>query len=401
MKKLKYKVFFIVLFILNLSLLSFIVIFSIQSYLQERKIIENNLHVVSIGNRNAHNVNTEKPLDINIRFIDRTIYEIELDDNNNIVKIINRSNNSMSNDDIQAIAQEILNKKTIEKKYIGNLYFEDYSYSFVPGNYLIILDNSSAKENLINKLEISILIFIILEFIMIVISKLIAEWISKPVEVSFEKQKEFIADASHELKTPLSVIMASGEALAENPKETKWLNNIQNESERMNKLITNLLDLAKSEKENLSLTKENLSKVVELSILTFEAKAFEKKLQLKSQIDENIYLNINEDAIKQLLEILLDNAIKHSNSKEVINVSLKDLGKNIELLVQNKGDVIPKGEEEKIFERFYRVEKSRNRNDNRYGLGLAIAKNIVLSHSGKISATSNNGLTTFKVLLKK
>ncbi len=401
MKKLKYKVFFIVLFILNLSLLSFIVIFSIQSYLQEKKIIENNLHVVSIGNRNAHNVNTEKPLDINIRFIDRTIYEIELDDDNNIVKIINRSNNSMSNDDIQAIAQEILSKKTIEKKYIGNLYFDDYSYSFVPGNYLIILDNSSAKENLINKLEISILIFIILEFIMIVISKLIAEWISKPVEVSFEKQKEFIADASHELKTPLSVIMASGEALAENPKETKWLNNIQNESERMNKLITNLLDLAKSEKENLSLTRENLSKVVEISILTFEAKAFEKKLQLKSQIDENIYLNINEDAIKQLLEILLDNAIKHSNSKEVINVSLKDLGKNIELLVQNKGDVIPKGEEEKIFERFYRVEKSRNRNDNRYGLGLAIAKNIVLSHSGKISATSNNGLTTFKVLLKK
>ena len=252
---------------------------------------------------------------------------------------------------------------------------------------------------------------------MIYLSKLIAHWISKPVEETFDKQKEFIADASHELKTPLSVIIASSEALERNPKEKKWLDNIttfkdaiffeeifdniKTESSRMNNLIIDLLDLAKMEKdENMQLIDGNLSRTVELSVLTFEVKAFEKNIKLDYKIEDNIMLKMNENNIKQVIEILLDNAIKHSKQKGHVKVNLNK-SSDIILTVSNEGEAIPKEEEEKIFERFYRVDKARNRNDNHYGLGLAIAKNIIEKHHGKISASSNNGITTFKIVFKK
>lgn len=208
-------------------------------------------------------------------------------------------------------------------------------------------------------------------------------------------------DASHELKTPLSVILASSEAFEDNPKEKKWLINIKEEANRMNLLITDLLELAKTEQKNINLKDGDLSKVVELSTLTFEGKAFENNIKIDYDIAPNIKIKMSENSIKQLVEILLDNAVKHSIEKSTINISLREDSNQVELLVKNKGDKIPKGEEEKIFERFYRVDKARNRDSNRYGLGLAIAKNIVLNHNGKISAYSSNDTTTFKVLFKK
>ena len=170
----------------------------------------------------------------------------------------------------------------------------------------------------------------------------------------------------------------------------------------MNQLIINLLDLATSErdiKEKLKL--ENISKIIELSVLTFEGKAFEKNIKLIYNIKENINYKVNSSDIKQLVEILLDNAIKHSNSNENIYIDLDELNNEIVFTVTNKGDEIPAGSEEKIFERFYRVDQSRNRNENRYGLGLSIAKNIVLNYNGTISAKSNDGITTFKTVFKK
>ena len=400
MKNLKNKVYYTILAILTFSVLTFILIYNVQNYLQAKNDIENNFRM-SDDNFNDFKNNNVKPINDDIRFMDYYIYEVILDSTNEIIETKNRSNNNISNEEISNIAQNILHNDKNQIKYIGNLYTNDYSYFYTSHNSLIILDNNSIRSNLLSRLRFSILIFAVLEVIIITISKIITDWIIKPVKTSFEKQKEFIADASHELKTPLSVIMASSEALMDNPNEVKWLNNIQNEADRMNKLITNLLDLAKSENNSITLNKGNISEIVELSVLTFEAKAFEKNLHLDSNIEKDLYIAFNEDMIKQLLEILLDNAIKHSYSKETINVILTSHNKYIELLVQNRGDAIPKGEEEKIFERFYRVDKSRNRNDNRYGLGLAIAKNIVMIHHGDIKAYSIGGITTFKILLKK
>ena len=231
---------------------------------------------------------------------------------------------------------------------------------------------------------------------------MLTRWLVRPVEEAFNKQRQFVFDASHELKTPLAVIIASAEMLEKNPKEKKWLSNIKSETDRMNKLVINLLDLAKTESlpSKLKYSTVNLSKETERSILTFEGLVFEKGLEIDYDIEDNIEFSCDLDKIKELLSILLDNAIKHSYDNAKIRVNLFKEKENIILEVINNGDDIPKDKQNKIFERFYRVDEARNRNENRYGLGLAIAKNIVDIHQGKISVTSSNNYTTFKVIFK-
>lgn len=409
-KKLSNKIFYTLVLILSISILTVVGIFNIQNYFEQKKSINNSLNVsmtkkdrkvIPPIKKDVATHNTEDMQNRNIKFMDLVIYTILLDDNNKILEVINHSNNETSSEKINSIARRILSNKNIKDRYIGNLYLSDYSYVYSKGNTLIILDNSKIKSSLLQSLEVSLLIFIILEILVIVLSRYLTVWIIKPVKESFAKQKQFIADASHELKTPLSVIVASSEAIDITNQNSKWLKNIEYEVNRMNLLISKLLDLAKSERvEEIVLVNNNLSKTVELSLLTFEGRAFEKDINLSYEIEDNINILMDEDSIKELVEILLDNAIKHSKKNGSIKVSLKK-DSQVTLLVQNEGDPIPKGEEEKIFERFYRVDKSRNRKDNRYGLGLAIAKNIVLSHKGKIKASSLDGITTFQVTFKK
>ena len=394
MNKLRNKIFYTILGILSVSFLSFLLVFNIQNYEEQKDVIEKSMSFNAFMKRNIPNDNR------NVRFMDANVVTVRLDSDDNIVEVINHTNDEVDNQKLIELANFILDSDNLEEKYIGFLYFDKYSYSYRKGYSLVIVDNFFVQSNLKEVLKNTIVFFVILEIVFIIIAKLIAHWISKPVEDAFEKQKDFIADASHELKTPLSVITASAEALEKNPKEKKWLNNIKNESERMNNLIIDLLDLAKTENRALELSMGNLSKAVELSVLTFEGIAFEKNIKLNYHIEDNIMMKMNENAIKQVVEILLDNAIKHSNEKGKVDVSLKE-SNGIELTVSNIGEPIPKGEEEKIFDRFYRADKSRNRSDNRYGLGLAIAKNIVTIHNGTIKAYSKNGKTTFQINIKK
>lgn len=419
MKKLKNKVFYVTFSILTISILSFIILFNTQTYMEHKKSVENSLNVATDNAKKQddrkdpngikpddktppQNDDINKKEEPNIKFMDSVIYTVLIDENNNIKEIINHSNNNKNTEEINSIAEEILNTQDRQGKYIGSLYSGNYSYSYVKGKFLIILDNSNIKTNLLTSLRLSVCIFFLLESLILLITKWITSWIIKPVEESFNKQKQFIADASHELKTPLSVIIASSEAYEANPKEEKWLKNIKEEAKRMNILVTDLLELASTEnKENMKLSEGDLSKTVELSLLTFEGKAFESNIKLKYNIDKDIKFKMNENSIKELVEILLDNAIKHSKKNSTVTLNLTNSTNQIILEVQNKGEPIPKGEEKKIFERFYRVDKSRNRNENRYGLGLAIAKNIVESHGGTITASSTEDITTFKVLFKK
>ena len=336
-------------------------------------------------------------------FMDTIVYTAIYNDEKEVIEILNHTQSKISDEQIKEIAQEILNKKDAQNTYVGNLYFEDYSYSFKGINSLTIIDNQMSKNRLQSLLKMSIIIFIILEAIIVIISTKITSWIIKPIIETFKKQKQFITDASHELKTPVAVIMANAEALENEPEETKWLENIKSESERMNELISNLLDLAKLENgaKKEEYKTEDISKTIEREVLTFESLMYENQIKLTYNIQENIKLNCNNVQIKQLIAILLDNAIKHSEKEGEIKVELQKEKNEINLKVTNKGKEIPKEMQEKIFERFYRADESRNRNSNRYGLGLAIAKNIVTNHNGKIEVQSLNGYTTFTVKFKK
>ena len=413
MKKLKSKLFFTIFIILTVFSISILFIYNYQNYKNAYKNIEENLKRMDIDKskegRNTFFDKEKKEPDNNFekkapleerKFIDATIYTIVLEDGK-IESIISHSENETNTEEIEEVAKKII-KNDNKEKYIGNLYTNKYSYSYTKDNNLIIIDNSIINSNLKHYLNTSILLFVLLESLIIIISILLTKWIIKPVVEAFKKQQQFIADSSHELKTPLAVIMASSEALENDMNEKKYLDNIKNESERMNKLILNLLDLAKIEnntKKELNIN--NLSKIIEKSSLTFESLCFEKNIELESNIEENIKIKCDSDEIKELMSILLDNAVKHTKSKGKININLKNEKNNIILEVQNEGEPIPKGEEEKIFERFYRVDKARNRKENRYGLGLAIAKKIVENHSGKITASSESGYTTFRIIFKK
>ena len=336
--------------------------------------------------------------DIRRIYLNFTIYTIVLDDNGHYQAIINNTNNDNYNEsDIINLANQIISNHQ-DKLYLGNLYFDKYAYVFTNNNTLIIMDNTDVNTTLVNQLITNILLFILCEIIIFAITYIITKWIITPVKKSFEKQKIFVADASHELKTPLSVMIASADAYFID-KDDKWVHNMKNESERMIKLVTELLDLAKNEQEqDLVMNKNNLSDIIEASILTFESLFYEHKIKLKYDIEPHVELMCNEDLITELMGILIDNAIKHCEEKGKIIVNLTKKNKQIILEVKNMGLPIKKEDEEKIFERFYKVDTSRNRNSNNYGLGLAIAKNIVEKHHGSITAHSANGYTTFKVI---
>lgn len=417
MEKLKKKTFWVIFSILTIFLCSILCIFNYQDYSHEKTEIENKLNM--IDDRKFDKAPNEEKLDkpeppentddtkndkeVMPVLMDTTAYTVIYNDDNEVIDILNFTQNDVSDEEIKSIAQEIL--KSDDSKSgtnIGNLYFGNYSYSFKGHNSLTILDNSFVKEKLQSLIKTSIFIFVLLEIVIIVVSIKITSWIIKPVIETFNKQKQFIADASHELKTPIAVIMANSEALEKEPNEKKWLNNIKSESERMNELITNLLDLAKLEngKNREIYNVEDLSKIAKMSVLTFESLMFENKIKFEYNIQKDLKLKCNSIQIKQLIAILLDNAIKHSEENGEIKVFLGKQKNDIVLSVSNKGKEIPKEIRDKIFERFYRADESRNRESNRYGLGLAIAKNIVVNHNGKISVDCVGGHTTFKVVFK-
>lgn len=240
-----------------------------------------------------------------------------------------------------------------------------------------------------------------------IISLFLSKWALKPVHQAWTKQKQFVADASHELKTPLTVILANTNILLSHKDDTisnqlKWIDNTHAEAERMKELVDNLLFLAKSDSDRTPfvIKKFNLSDIIWSCILPFESIAFENKVVINEEIESDIYISGDEGQLKQLIMILLDNACKYTEKNGSINISLTKESSHIHLTVNNTGVSIPSEDLEHIFERFYRSDKSRVREKGGYGLGLSIAESIVKNHHGKISAYSSvDSGTTFDVIL--
>ncbi len=409
MKELNRKVFKTIFIILSIFIITGIVIYNVSSYKKEYDNVKRNLSFME--DKNIPNDNPPEPIDMdsslpelknrnldNMMIMDYEIYTVKLN-NRKIEKITNHSNNE-SDFDVQNIAQKIIDNK--EELKVGNLYHNKYSYNY-QSDMIVILNTKNINDRLRLTLIFSIIILFGFEFIIYYISKKITKRITKPAQESFDKQKEFIADASHELKTPLSIIMASSDELKIDKKNEKYVDNIKYESERMSNLIKSLLDLSKLENgvSINSYKEENISKIIERISLTFEAVAFEQNIKIETNIEKDIMFKCSKEEIERLVSIILDNAIKHSYKNSSITVKAHKEKNSINIEITNSGDPINSGDEEKIFERFYRADRSRNRDTNRYGLGLAIAKNIVINHKGTIKAYSKDSKTTFKINLKK
>lgn len=239
----------------------------------------------------------------------------------------------------------------------------------------------------------------------LVITIYLAKWVLKPVERAWNQQKRFVADASHELKTPLTVILANMGILMNHKHDTvngqiKWVEYTHTEAMRMKTLVEDLLFLAKSDSDTSGLVKNeiNMSEALWSCLLPFESVAYERGVNMVTEIEDPIMVLGDEGQLKQLVLILADNACKYAGLEGEMRVSLKKKGDTVELKVNNTGEPIPKEELDQIFDRFYRVDHSRAREQGGYGLGLSIAQAIVKHHHGKMSVESDekNG-TTFIV----
>ncbi|MFA6948640.1 MAG: HAMP domain-containing sensor histidine kinase [Eubacteriales bacterium] len=238
------------------------------------------------------------------------------------------------------------------------------------------------------------------------ISALLSRWAVKPVGQAWERQKRFIADASHELKTPLTVISTNLELVMQNPSETvrsqsKWLGYIASESAQMKTLVGDLLYLARLDASedgilpSSEIREFSLSDAVTDACLPFESVAFEAGASLECDIEPDIAMIGNENELHRLTAIFLDNAIKNTPRGGNIKISLTKRRNELRLECENTGETIAPEHLARIFERFYRADSSRDRNTGGYGLGLSIAHSIIASHKGRAEAASENGVTRF------
>ncbi|MBO4909563.1 MAG: HAMP domain-containing histidine kinase [Lachnospiraceae bacterium] len=223
--------------------------------------------------------------------------------------------------------------------------------------------------------------------LIILISFILSRFVTLPAREALEREKRFISDASHELKTPLGAISINAEALDISGKDSVYVKNILSETARMNRLIENLLTLSKLEESKLDEKKAfSLSDVVQEMCLTYESVAFEKGREFSFDIEEKIILYGNSDEIRQLIAILLDNAIKNSESGGKLSLECYKGASGTKIKVSNTGPGIKEDDLEHIFDRFYTTDQSRN--SGSFGLGLSIAKEIVSRHDGTINVAS-------------
>ena len=262
------------------------------------------------------------------------------------------------------------------------------------GKIIVFLDISQYQQVNKNLFFTTLFMGITALILFTLISFGLSFWLVKPVKENFERQKRFISDASHELKTPLAVISANTDVLESEIGENKWLGYIRSESQRMSELVNELLMLARLDDKSghkLIMSEINLSDLVLMTALPFESTVFEMGKKFDVDVQPDIQCKGDESALKHILTILIDNAIKYSAEHGEISVKLYNQSNKHIIEVYNTGEGIKPENLSKIFERFFRQDESRNSKTGGYGLGLSIAKSSVEAHGGKISVQSVYG----------
>ena len=289
---------------------------------------------------------------------------------------------------------------------VGDYYFICDYIENANGILIAVIDRSDYHELLINTSILLALMYALSTTIVASIAYILSAKILQPVAESFEKQRDLIANASHELKTPLTVIATNLNVIKSEPTSTveensEWIEYIDSHIARMKNLIQNMLELSKLEQTELPKEEINLSMACEGACLTFEPICFEKNVTLLTNVQDKITINGDRNALERLIVILLDNAVKYCNSGGKVGVRLSADQKRVRLSVINTGIAISADEAEHVFDRFYRADVARKNEDNQsFGLGLSIAAATVKAHDGTISCQGIEGKgTIFRVSL--
>lgn len=320
---------------------------------------------------------------------------------NKTIMVLSNSLKETTDKDILSMTQELQKNG----KRFGSI--DDYIYLvriLKSGNTVyIFVNNKEALQNSKQFFIVSIFIFLLSVIVFTIISYYLSRWMIKPSEKAIKNQKIFVANISHDLKTPITIIRANADLIENEVKNKKSIKYIQQETEKLNHLVNEMLTLTRIDN---TISKENFKSFnfgdsLFDVVLPFESIAYEKGIRFNINIDEVTDYFGDESNIQKLAEILIDNAMSYTAKGGIVDVDVYENSKAVTLSVTNTGEPISDEKKVEIFDRFYRESKSRESTGNHYGLGLSIASTIVKKHNGKISIESKNGKNTFTVILPK
>lgn len=320
---------------------------------------------------------------------------------NKTIMVLSNSLKETTDKDILSMTQELQKNG----KKFGSI--DDYIYLvriLKSGNTVyIFVNNKEALQNSKQFFIVSIFIFLLSVIVFTIISYYLSRWMIKPSEKAIKNQKIFVANISHDLKTPITIIRANADLIENEVKNKKSIKYIQQETEKLNHLVNEMLTLTRIDN---TISKENFKSFnfgdsLFDVVLPFESIAYEKGIRFNINIDEVTDYFGDENNIQKLAEILIDNAMSYTAKGGIVDVDAYENSKAVTLSVTNTGEPISDEKKVEIFDRFYRESNSRESTGNHYGLGLSIANTIVKKHNGKISIESKNGKNTFTVILPK
>lgn len=310
---------------------------------------------------------------------------VALDGDGNIIRTDVTHISSLTEDEVTAITQELKDNASGTGNYNGYLY-RISDAKRVSGRVIILLDNSMQISSFFTVLFISVGAGIFGWLLMLLLVILLSKKTIAPVARSIEKQKQFVTNAGHEIKTPLAIILANTDAMELHNGENKWSKNIRAQTLRLSGLMQNLLMLAKMDESSakLPMCGFDISTAAEDTVNAFIEPAALKGVMIEQDIQKGLQLNGNRDSIVQLMTVLLDNAVKYTESGGTIRAKLSGNEKNITLSIANTCE--PIDHPEKLFDRFYRGDSARTQKNGGYGIGLSVAQAIAELHKGSITA---------------
>ena len=391
------RIFIVLMIIFTITLVSILVAVNIinvnSSFRQQRRMIRDDIGFYGIeafcGNDNQKIKRQEYD------------YSTSVVLKNKNIMVLSNSLKETTDKDILSMTQKLQKSG----KRFGSI--DDYIYLvriLKSGNTVyIFVNNKEALQNSKQFFIVSIFIFLLSVIVFTIISYYLSRWMIKPSEKVIKNQKIFVANISHDLKTPITIIRANADLIENEVKNKKSIKYIQQETEKLNHLVNEMLTLTRIDN---TISKENFKSFnfgdsLFDVVLPFESIAYEKGIRFNINIDEVTDYFGDESNIQKLAEILIDNTMSYTAKGGIVDVDAYENSKAVTLSVTNTGEPISDEKKVEIFDRFYRESKSRERTGNHYGLGLSIANTIVKKHNGKITVESKNGKNTFTVILPK
>ncbi len=387
-KKLQQKIVIIITILLTVAVVVVMLAINIMSQVRNNSKIQRSLEILADKNgistilgfdpyRDEENLNADS-------------FAVKIGANGNVEITLNGNTNTDS-----TVLVNYANKAFMSGNKTG--YIGNYAYLIREKSYgviVVFIDVSTIRQQNESLVITTVIIGGVTVLIFFGLAVSLSFWLVRPVKITLDKQKLFISNASHELKTPIAVIKANADVLEAEIGENKWLSYMKIDSARLGELVDELLELARLDDKSghkLKFEEFNLSELVLQTALPFESRMFEMGKKYETDIQPNIFYKGDISAIKHILSILIDNALKYSDENGEISVRLYMRSNKKIIEVYNTGIGIPKDKLDKIFERFYRVDEARSSQEGGYGLGLSIAREIVYRHKGSISVQSEYG----------